>query len=66
MTLDLVYILEKAWSLVEILETFLGIAEEIRIGEKEGELTIEVELDENDTRVFEEYRYGYNSYFYEC
>jgi hypothetical protein len=56
---------KKTWSLIEILKTFLDIAKEIKIGEKEGKLTIEVKLDENNTRVFEEYRYGYNSYFHE-
>ena len=42
---------KKTWSLIEIFETFLDIAKEIRVGEKEGKLTIEVKIDENNIRI---------------
>jgi hypothetical protein len=54
----------KSWTLMEILKTFED-AKEIRIGEEDEKMVIEVVLDDKTIRKFKEYIYGYNKFFYE-
>ena len=49
---------------MEILKTFED-AKEIRIGEEDEKMVIEVVLDDKTIRRFKEYIYGYNRFFYE-
>jgi hypothetical protein len=56
---------KRSWSLFDIINTFIDLAKEFRIDEKDSKLIIEVVIDEKNSRIFEEYRYGYNSCFYE-